>query len=146
MLRVILSKRPRLALAMTALALLAIPALPARGVPWAETSRASEARHQQDLTFRLINLERLVESLQVRIDILERTTRAMPSVNQVDSAAHTPASLEIQRQILSLAEQQILMQTQLLELRKTLDRLSEKPPATGSRPSQQPPPPAARRP
>jgi hypothetical protein len=34
--------------------------------------------------------------------------------------------VEIQRQMLALAEQQIIMQTQMLELRKAVDELREK--------------------
>ncbi|NBO66205.1 MAG: hypothetical protein EBU88_15420 [Acidobacteria bacterium] len=84
---------------------------------------------QQDLTFRLINLERQVESLQVRIDFLERTVRSISGNGatgaQNDGPDRTSLTLDIQRQLLSLAEQQIVMQTQMLEMRKSIDRLAE---------------------
>lgn len=80
---------------------------------------------QQDLTFRLINLERQVESLQTRVDFLERMARSAATSLPTDSLANTQ-QLELQRQLLALAEQQILIQTQLLELKKSVDRLTEK--------------------
>lgn len=89
----------------------------------------SAEQPQQDLTFRLINLERQVESLQTRIDFLERTVRAIPVGGQTETMGASTSLLEIQRQMLALAEQQILMQTQLLEVRKSLDRLAERVPA-----------------
>ena len=93
------------------------------------TAGESVERPQQDLTFRLINLERQVESLQTRIDFLERTIRAIPVGGQTETTGSSTSLLEIQRQMLALAEQQILMQTQLLEVRKSLDRLAERVPA-----------------
>jgi hypothetical protein len=98
------------------------------------TAGKSAERPQQDLTFRLINLERQVESLQTRIDFLERTIRAIPVGGQAETMGASTSLLEIQRQMLALAEQQILMQTQLLEVRKSLDRLEERvPPAAPKR-------------
>ncbi len=88
------------------------------GAPEARTSA------QQDLTFRIINLERQVETLRMRVDFLEQNSR-QPVV--VDQPGSSPAStIDLQRQILALAEQQVLIQTQLLELKKSVDRLSEK--------------------
>lgn len=80
---------------------------------------------QQDLTFRLINLERQVESLQSRVDFLERMVRSTPTSPATDPLASTQM-IDLQRQLLALAEQQIIMQTQLLELKKSVDRLTEK--------------------
>lgn len=87
---------------------------------------------QQDLTFRLINLERQVESLQARVDFLERMARNPLPGDSIGASANAQTMIEIQRQMLSLAEQQLLMQSQLLELKKMVDQQSkqDEPPAT----------------
>jgi len=92
---------------------------------------------QQDLTFRLINLEREVDSLRTRVDILERMVRSGNAPDPLGVAGNAQSMVEIQRQMLALAEQQILMQTQLLELRKSIDRLEEKAPPARSKPSEE---------
>jgi hypothetical protein len=81
---------------------------------------------QQDLTFRLINLEREVETLRTRVDILERMVRNTMPGDPLATSSSNQSMVEIQRQMLSLAEQQIIMQTQLLELRKAVDEWREK--------------------
>jgi hypothetical protein len=91
---------------------------------------------QQDLTFRLINLERQVESLQARVDFLERMARNPLPGDSIGASANAQTMIEIQRQMLSLAEQQLLMQSQLLELKKMIDQQGDQqnkqaePPAT----------------
>ena len=96
----------------------------------------STTNAQQDLTFRLINLEREVESLRTRVDILERMARSANTPDPLGMTGGGQSMVEIQRQMLALAEQQILMQTQLLELRKAIDRLEEKAPPARSKPSE----------
>ncbi len=97
-----------------------------------ETNAAGILPGQQDLTFRLINLERQVESLQARVDFLERMARNPLPGDSIGASANAQTMIEIQRQMLSLAEQQLLMQSQLLELKKMVDQQSkqDEPPAT----------------
>lgn len=97
-----------------------------------ETNAAGILPGQQDLTFRLINLERQVESLQARVDFLERMARNPLPGDSIGASANAQTMIEIQRQMLSLAEQQLLMQGQLLELKKMIDQQSkqDEPPAT----------------
>lgn len=96
------------------------------------TNAAGILPGQQDLTFRLINLERQVESLQARVDFLERMARNPLPGDSIGASANAQTMIEIQRQMLSLAEQQLLMQSQLLELKKMIDQQSkqDEPPAT----------------
>lgn len=79
----------------------------------------------QDPNFRLMNVERRLDQLQMRIDFVERAQQAQ-SLNAT-SANMTPAAvLELQRQQISMGEQMVLMQRQMLEMQKTIDRLSER--------------------
>jgi hypothetical protein len=83
------------------------------------------AAPQQDPTFRLMTLERRVDQLQQRLDFSERNQQ-----NQVLNQGNTrnynnELLLEIQRQQLSLAQQTVEMQQRMLEMQKTIDRLSE---------------------
>ena len=83
------------------------------------------AAPQQDPTFRLMTLERRVDQLQQRLDFIERNQQ-----NQVLNQGNTrnynnELLLEIQRQQLSLAQQTVDMQQRMLEMQKTIDRLSE---------------------
>ena len=96
------------------------------------TNAAGLRPGQQDLTFRLINLERQVESLQARVDFLERMARNPLPGDSIGASANAQTMIEIQRQMLSLAEQQLLMQSQLLELKIMIDQQSKQaePPAT----------------
>ena len=96
------------------------------------TNAAGLRPGQQDLTFRLINLERQVESLQARVDFLERMARNPLPGDSIGASANAQTMIEIQRQMLSLAEQQLLMQSQLLELKIMFDqqRKQAEPPAT----------------
>ena len=76
----------------------------------------------QDLTFRLMNIERKLDQLQIRVDSVERAFQSQALSNTGSSNVSTQALLELQRQQLSLAEQLVTMQRQMLELRKEIDR------------------------
>lgn len=94
--------------------LLALFAIPTRT---AETS--------QDQTFRLSNIERRLDQMQIRIDYLERSQQTQ-SLNAASSGASQQTVLELQRLQLSLAEQIVTMQRQMLEMKKEIDGLSER--------------------
>jgi len=79
----------------------------------------------QDLTFRLMNIERRLDQLQPRVDFLERAQQSS-TINQ-SSNMTTTAVLDLQRQQLSLAEQILTMQRQMLEMQKKIDRLTPTP-------------------
>lgn len=79
----------------------------------------------QDLTFRLMNIERRLDQMQTRIDFLERVQQS-PTINQ-SSNMTTTAVLELQRQQLSMAEQILTMQRQMLEMQRKIDRLTPAP-------------------
>lgn len=96
------------------------------------------ADYTQDPNFRLMNVERRVDQLQMRIEFVERAQQAQ-SINATGNM--TPAAvLELQRQQISMAEQMVLMQKQMLELQKTLDRLSEKSGGQEKKPDEKPKP------
>ena len=76
----------------------------------------------QDLTFRLMNIERKLDQLQIRVDSVERAFQSQALSNSGSSNVSTQALLELQRQQLSLAEQLVTMQKQMLELKKEIDR------------------------
>ena len=79
----------------------------------------------QDLTFRLMNIERRLDQMQPRIDFLERVQQS-PTINQ-SSNMTTAAVLDLQRQQLSMAEQILTMQRQMLEMQKKIDHLTPTP-------------------
>jgi len=60
--------------------------------------------------------------LQIRVDTVERAFQSQALSNTGSSNVSTQALLELQRQQLSLAEQLVTMQRQMLELRKEIDR------------------------
>lgn len=94
----------------------------------------STIAHSQDQSFRLINIERRLDQLQVRLDFLERA-RQNQSLNDINSAnVSTQAVLDLQRQQLALAEQVVTMQRRVLEMQKTIDQLAER----GSQPKPTP--------
>ncbi|HQR31906.1 MAG TPA: hypothetical protein PLK30_04145 [Blastocatellia bacterium] len=96
------------------------------------------ADYTQDPNFRLMNVERRLDQLQMRIDFVERAQQAQ-SINATGNM--TPAAvLELQRQQISMAEQMVLMQKQMLELQKALDRLSEKSGGQEKKPDEKPKP------
>jgi len=80
----------------------------------------------QDLTFRLMNIERRLDQLQSRVDIIERTLQNQAMSSAGSSSVSTQMLLELQRQQLQLAEQLVTMQKQMLEMQKAIDRLSER--------------------
>lgn len=97
------------------------------------------ADYSQDPNFRLMNVERRLDQLQMRIDFVERAQQAQ-SLNST-SASMTPAAvLELQRQQIGMGEQMVLMQRQMLEMQKTIDRLSEKSSGQEKKPEEKPKP------
>lgn len=80
------------------------------------------SNNAQDLTFRLMNIERKLDQMQLRIDAVERVVQNQAISNTGSSNISTQALLELQQQQFSLAQQLITMQKQMLEMRKELDR------------------------
>src|SRR5215510_9211391 len=78
----------------------------------------------QDLTFRLMNIERKLDQLQIRVDTVERAFQSQALSNTGSSTASTQALLELQQRQLLLAEQLVTMQKQMLELKKEIDRVA----------------------
>ena len=76
----------------------------------------------QDQTFRLINIERKLDQLQIRVDAIERAFQSQAINNTNSSNVSTQALLELQQRQLLLAEQLVTMQKQMLELKKEIDR------------------------
>ena len=69
-----------------------------------------------------MNIERKLDQLQIRVDTVERAFQSQALSNTGSSNVSTQALLELQRQQLSLAEQLVTMQRQMLELKKEIDR------------------------
>jgi hypothetical protein len=80
------------------------------------------SNNAQDLNFRLINIERKLDTLQLRVDAVERVVQNQALSNTGSSNISTQALLELQQQQFSLAQQVITMQKQMLEMRKEIDR------------------------
>lgn len=97
------------------------------------------ADYAQDPSFRLMNVERRLDQLQIRVDYVERAQQAQ-SLNTTAANATPPLVLELQRQQLSMAEQLVTMQRQMLEMQKTIDRLSEKGSGQEKKPEEKPKP------
>ena len=76
----------------------------------------------QDLNFRLINIERRLDQLQIRVDAVERAFQNQALSNTGQSNVSNQALLELQRLQLSISEQLVTMQKQMLELKKEIDR------------------------
>ncbi len=76
----------------------------------------------QDITFRLMTIERRLDQLQIRMDTVERAYQNQAVNNSGSSNLSTQTLLELQRTQLSINEQLVLMQRQMLELKKELDR------------------------
>ena len=86
---------------------------------------ATSAAPQQDPTFRLMTLERRVDQLQQRVDFVERNQQNQ-TLNTGNARNYSnELLLEIQRQQLSLAQQNVEMQQRMLEMQKTIDLLVE---------------------
>ena len=79
------------------------------------------SNNAQDLSFRLMNIERRLDQLQLRVDQVERAYQSQALNNTGSSNVSTQALLELQQQQLSLAQQLVTMQKQMLELRKEID-------------------------
>ena len=116
---------PNLTILVLLVALLAIP--------------TPTADFVQDPSFRLMNVERRLDQLQIRVDYVERAQQAQ-SLNTTAANATQPLVMELQRQQNSMAEQLVLMQRQMLELQKTIDRLSEKVSGQEKKPEEKPKP------
>jgi hypothetical protein len=77
---------------------------------------------EQDAAFRIVNIERRLDQLQQRVDFVERQQQNQP---QVRPASISPELvLEIQRQTISLQQQMVLAQEQILKLQKAVDELT----------------------
>jgi hypothetical protein len=83
------------------------------------------AAPQQDLNFRLMNLERRVDQLQNRLDYVERNQQTQALTPTTTNQYNHELVLELQRQQLSLAQQVVQQDKRILELQKTIDRLVE---------------------
>lgn len=92
----------------------------------ATTGSSAHSTPQQDPTFRLLNVERRLDQLQTRVDFVERAVQNQSSQTATGSSFANQAVLDLQRQQLSLAEQLVTMQRQMLEMQKTIDRLTER--------------------
>ncbi len=80
------------------------------------------SNNAQDLTFRLMNIERKLDQLQIRVDTVERAFQNQALSNTGSSNVSAQALLDLQRQQISLAQQLLTMQKQMLELKKEIDR------------------------
>jgi hypothetical protein len=90
------------------------------------TPSSTTGANAQDQTFRLMNIERKLDQLQIRVDTIERAFQSQALSNAAPSNISTQALLELQRQQLSLVEQLVTMQRQMLELKKEIDRLASR--------------------
>ena len=77
-----------------------------------------------DHEFRLTNVERRLDQVQLRIEMIEREQRTQALNTPRSTSTSTETLLEMQRQYLSMAQQMAVMQKQLFELQKTVDQLS----------------------
>jgi hypothetical protein len=81
-----------------------------------DTTRTGDL--QQDLTFRLGNLERRLDQMQIRVNFVERAVQGQ-SLNKPNDS--TAVILELQRKQLSLSEQVLLLENRLFEMQKAID-------------------------
>jgi hypothetical protein len=79
------------------------------------------SNNTQDLTFRLMNIERKLDTLQLRIDGIERTVQNQAINNTGSSNASTQALLELQQQQLLMGQQMLAVQKQMLDLKKEIE-------------------------
>ncbi len=86
------------------------------------------SRAQQDPTFRLMSIERRLDQMQMRLDSLERAalTSTPGGGGSIGDSSAVQLTIELQRQLLALAEQQVIMQRQMLEMQKRIDLIAEK--------------------
>lgn len=80
------------------------------------------SNNAQDQTFRLMNIERRLDQLQIRMDAIERAFQSQTVSNTGSSNISTQALLDLQRTQLSMTEQLVTIQKQMLELKKEIDR------------------------
>src|SRR5262245_10159158 len=78
----------------------------------------------QDQSFRLMNIERKLDQLQIRVDTIERAYQNQAVNNVGSSNVSAQALLDLQRQQISMAGQLVTMQKQMLELKKEIDRVA----------------------
>jgi hypothetical protein len=78
----------------------------------------------QDQNFRLMTLERRVDQLQTRLDYVERAQQTQ-SLNPPNTASQERV-LELQTQLFNQGQQIVHLQKQMLEMRKEVDRLTER--------------------
>ena len=95
------------------LMLLSIPAISALSSP--------PVTAQPDPTFRFNAIERRLDQMQSRLDLLEREVRSGPSIAQ----SRPDSTAELRQQYLGLSEQVSFIQIQLVEARKAIDRLND---------------------
>lgn len=88
-------------------------------------SAASTNAPQQDPTFRLMTIERRLDQMQQRLDFVERNQQTQTLNAGNTRNYNNDLLLEIQRQQLSLAQQTVELQQRMLEMQKTIDRLTE---------------------
>lgn len=69
-----------------------------------------------------MNIERKLDQLQIRMDVIERAFQSQTLSNPGSSNISTQALLELQRTQLSITEQLVTMQRQMLELKREIDR------------------------
>jgi len=82
------------------------------------------APSQPDISFRLNTIERRIDQMQIRVDSMERELRTQALVQSPERSAGVE---DLRQQYVGLSEHVSLMQLQLIEVRKTLDRMAEPP-------------------
>jgi hypothetical protein len=85
---------------------------------------AGVAPSQPDISFRLNTIERRIDQMQIRVDAMERELRTQALLQSPERSTGVD---DLRQQYVGLSEQVSLMQLQLIEVRKTLDRLVEPP-------------------
>ncbi len=79
----------------------------------------------QDLNFRLLTIERRLDQMQLRVDVIERAQQNQAFNQPQQNNISNETVYELQRQQISLSGQMVQMQRQMLELQKKIDRLQE---------------------
>ncbi len=77
---------------------------------------------QPDVNFRLNTIERRIDQMQIRVDGMERELRTQALLQSPERSAGVN---DLRQQYVGLSEQVSVMQLQLVEVRKTLDKLTE---------------------
>ena len=80
------------------------------------------APSQPDVNFRLNSIERRIDQMQIRVDGMERELRTQALLQ---SPERSTSVNDLRQQYVGLSEQVSVMQLQLVEVRKTLDKLTE---------------------